>query len=259
MPTAFSQVALTPVERFEAYPRIVFPTGTQQIDHRACFDVMASSFERLGQKKLEIQGFGCYLRYSQAPTRQLLTSFDDVLVRANYEKVSEVSENGRDTYQTWNTSGFVLLVHHISDASGLATYLTLVTNNESPTVNRMSPVDTLEFDPAVALPGTALLNKGSTCNKSTENVLSFIESMGRSTYGLDEHHCYLIYTDDWRSAMQEVMGSLEHANYQSRIFTADHLPISYQWWTHEVLQQRLAFVFAPEGTGRGLYIVAFRY
>ena len=136
---------------------------------------------------------------------------------------------------------------------------TLVIDSQNSTVDSMSPIDTLEFDPAVALPGTALLNKGSTCNTSVRNVLSFIESMGRSTYGLDEHRCYLIYSDDWRSAMREVMGSLERANYQGRTFTKDHLPISYQWWTHETLGQKLAFVFAQEGTGRGLYLVVFRY
>ena len=256
---ASAQVTLSPAERFDADPGIIFPEGTQQVDRETCFEVRAFSFERARQQGVDIQGLGCYVRQSQAPFGELLSPFEAALIRAGYRKVYEDQTSEKRTSQTWVTLGFVLGVEHIAEAWGITSYLTLMVDRNRPTVDSTSPVDTLEFDPAVTLPGTALLNEGSTCERSVQNVLAFIESMGRSTYGLEEHRCYLLYPDDWRRTAEEVMRALERASYGERTFTADHLPIIYQRWTHAASRRKLAFAFAPAGMGDGLYIVAFRY
>jgi hypothetical protein len=259
----YAQNTMTPIERFEYEPGIIFPEGTQKLEGPTCEEALVRFAQQFGTS-LNVQGFGCYAKLEIVSADDHLSSFGLTMTRAGYqlaqEEKFESSDNGyqQRVIQAYVREGASVISIHVYDPDAVLSYLALIIDESELTVSAHTQATAIAFDPSIALPEGTSQIEGSSCERSAENVKYFIESMNRPTDHLVKYRCYGIYTNNWRSTAHSIMALFENANYKPKNLTAEDLSIIYQVWSKDSSQHPLHVYFAEDRTGSGLFFVILR-
>jgi hypothetical protein len=263
---------LTLEERLEIDPGVVLPQSTQRLRGDSCDWFLNNIGTKMAEREQmpEMQGFACYMTVTDTPT-EFVENFNTAFSAAGYqlmdEKLNAFMPQPENTFQIWaNAGGYIFVVTHVYATpdhfatAGLTTTVSLFIDPSTATMDYESEATALAFDPAVALPEGAAQSEGSSCDVSVQNVLGFLDSMGRATDHLTKHRCYLLYTDDWKTSAEEMMQSLENAGYTSERLTSDdfNFPVIVQIWSKAGSIHPLTIYFGESRTGSGLFVVVSR-